>query len=304
VSWAYVVFGVVVYFFLQGASLENFLYFGDAFTGTKTIALTENYRSGQTILDAAHSLIKVDEGPAKELRVPLTAKAVEHAVVELRGFTHQAVEDSWVVERVQELITEGAREEGIIIILRTNREVEAYAGALRKAGIPAHASADGDILGHPITNAVRTLIDAVVRPGSNETLFRVLHGSYWGIPANDLVRIVSARSFNQSLAQIIESRDILESLGVEHIDNVLRVPEVINEARKQESVEAPHRVLEYLLNEDQAGAARILEENQTTLRIGNAQPALGRLAALRRYLTYVGQQLGVSRGYLGKHPTW
>jgi DNA helicase-2/ATP-dependent DNA helicase PcrA len=40
----------------QGASLENFLYFTEQFKGTKVITLTENYRSGQAVLDAAQSL--------------------------------------------------------------------------------------------------------------------------------------------------------------------------------------------------------------------------------------------------------
>jgi DNA helicase-2/ATP-dependent DNA helicase PcrA len=61
----------------QGASLENFLYFTQQFPGTKVISLTSNYRSGQPILDAAHSLVEVaEDGPLKDLRVPLEAKAV------------------------------------------------------------------------------------------------------------------------------------------------------------------------------------------------------------------------------------
>jgi len=57
----------------QGASLENFLYFEDMFPNTQRISLTENYRSGQTILDAAHSLIAVEDGV-----VDIGAQAVGH----------------------------------------------------------------------------------------------------------------------------------------------------------------------------------------------------------------------------------
>jgi len=41
----------------QGASLENFLYFQKKYKGARVIELVENYRSTQTILDAAYSIM-------------------------------------------------------------------------------------------------------------------------------------------------------------------------------------------------------------------------------------------------------
>ncbi len=41
----------------QGASLENFLYFQKKYKGARVIILEDNYRSTQTILDAAHSVM-------------------------------------------------------------------------------------------------------------------------------------------------------------------------------------------------------------------------------------------------------
>ena len=41
----------------QGASLENFLYFKKKFPSAREIILEENYRSTQTILDAAHNVM-------------------------------------------------------------------------------------------------------------------------------------------------------------------------------------------------------------------------------------------------------
>lgn len=231
----------------QGASLENFLYFEDIFRNTKRISLTENYRSGQVILDAAHSLVAVQDGPLSLLRVPLTAMAAGESGVERRDFSHQAVEDSWVVQNIALQLEDGVPPEEIAVIVRTNKEVERFASLLRKEGIAAEASADGDILDHPITHAVLSLIEAVVSSHDEMPLFSLIHGAYWKIGTNDLIRIARARSYGNSLNAILSSKQTLLELGVEHQEEALNVVATLEEARRREVSEAPHRVLEFLL---------------------------------------------------------
>ncbi len=233
----------------QGASLENFLYFTEQFKGTKVISLTENYRSGQPILDVAHSLVEVEDGPLKDLRIPLVAKAVKKAEVIRRDFSHQAVEDTWLVESVQENIKKGIKANEIAVIVRTNREVEAVSTLLRKSGLAVTASADGDILRHPITQAVQGLINAVITDKSTVALFTVLHGAYWGIGTNDLLKVLAAQSYARPLWQILHDKEVLQEIGVADVPSVLNVARVLEEARKREVHEAPHRVLEYVLQE-------------------------------------------------------
>jgi len=231
----------------QGASLENFFFFTERFKGTKVITLTENYRSGQTILDAAHSLIKVASGHLHALRIPLLAKAVDASVLTRRSFSHQAVEDEWVMEAVQSEIRRGTPAHEVAVIVRTNREVEIFASVLRKAGLAVTASADGDILRHPVTQAIRSLIDAVIADKSEQALFNVLHGAYWGIPTDDLLRLLSARSYTQSLNSLFSSETTLRDLGITEPERLCKVQAVLIEARAREVHEAPQRVLEYVL---------------------------------------------------------
>ena len=234
----------------QGASLENFLYFTEQFPGTTVISLTSNYRSGQPILDAAHSLVEVAEpGPLKDLRVPLTAQAVAGASVTQRTFVHQAVEDTWLSNQIQLQVTAGTELKEIAVIVRTNKEVETVSALLRKAGFPVTASADGDILQHPITQAVQSLINAVITEKNEQALFAVLHGAYWGISVSDLVKVLSARSYDVSLWSILTDVKVLESLQVDDIPSLQKVVMVIEAAREKEVHEAPHRVLEFVLQQ-------------------------------------------------------
>ncbi len=236
-------------FRFQGASLENFLYFGDMFKGTKTISLTKNYRSGQMILDASHSLIGVEQGPLKNLRIPLSSELVSNSQVTQRCFSHQAVEDGWLVSKIKNEIKKGVAPDEIAIIVKTNREVESFALLLRKEGIAVTASADGDILKHPITHTIQVLMKAVIFDQDESALFALLHGAYWSISINDLIKITSARNYKCTLIEILCDKHKLKELGLDDIDAAHRVYTVLQEARKREVHEAPHRVLEFLLQE-------------------------------------------------------
>jgi len=232
----------------QGASLENFLYFKDVFSDTEVISLTENYRSGQSILDAAHSLVEVEEGPLKELRVPLSSNT-EEAHIMRQSFVHQVIEDEYIADAIEKKIQAGTASEEIAVIVRTNKEVERFALALRRKGIAVSPSSDGDILSHPVTQTVATLIQAVTHPGDAEALRSVLHGAYWGLTTEDIFRILSGVRYDRPLATILSKETALKNLGVEHIEQALRIMTVFEEARKREIKEGPHRVLEYVLKE-------------------------------------------------------
>ncbi|MEZ4195200.1 MAG: ATP-dependent helicase [Candidatus Paceibacterota bacterium] len=233
-------------FRFQGASLENFLYFMDLFPTTTKIVLTENYRSGQTILDAAHSLVRVEDDLLSSMRVPLEASLVKESLVCRRDFSHEAVEDDWLVKAIGEKLSNGTKPEEIAVIVRTNREVELLAERLQQKNIPVFASADGDILDHPITESVQALIDFVLSDVSEEAIFKVLHGAYWGLPTSDLIRIASARSFERSLTSILTDRQVLTEIGVVEVDKALTIMTVQSKAREMEVYAAPHRVFRIL----------------------------------------------------------
>ena len=233
----------------QGASLGNFLYFEDRFSDTTVIDLTDNYRSGQPILDAAQEIIQTDDETLQKLRVPLTAKAVSNASVVVQSFPHHVAEEQWLVDTVQRSIAEGVPPAEIAVMVRTNQTVEQVAHLLRAAGIAVTASADGDINQHPITEQVRSLIRAVTRPHDQMALATVLHAPYWGITAADTQRIFAARSYQRPLIEIISEPALLEEAGVKQPEKVLHVAAVLADVRNKNASLLPHRTLEVLLHD-------------------------------------------------------
>ena len=284
----------------QGASLENFLYFEEKFTNAKTIALTENYRSGQSVLDSAHSLVAVESGPLKDLRVPLTAASVEQATVETATFSHQAVEDDWLVETIMSSLESGTVPDEIAVIVRTNREVEALAARLRDAGVTVAASADGDILEHPYTHSILDLLRTVAEPTNDTALFRVLHGAYWGLKIEDMMALVSARRYDRSLQTLLsEARDSNE-LGLQQPEKVAMIHDVIIAARTETGAVAPQRVLEQLLEAsgfltwvaaiDSLSGARVIrrlyDEIQAAVQAGSVETVTDIVAMLENHQQY------------------
>jgi DNA helicase II / ATP-dependent DNA helicase PcrA len=231
----------------QGASLENFLYFTDAFPNTTQITLTENYRSQQGILDVAQALITVADKSLMALRTPLQAAQSGQAQVSVRQFSHQAVEDDWLLEAIKAELAKGVPAHEIAVIVRTNKEVEAMAARVRQAGIQVAPSADGDILEHRITGVVEALLRCVRIEANEAAVFSVLHGAYWGLSMDDVVRIAAKRSYDTSLMSILSNAELLETIGVKHIDAALRIPALFEEARAREVSEPPHRVLQFLI---------------------------------------------------------
>ncbi|MEY2664918.1 MAG: hypothetical protein RLZZ480_23 [Candidatus Parcubacteria bacterium] len=233
----------------QGASLDNFLYFENTFGKTTTISLTENYRSGQVILNAAHDLIKTDDEALSKLRVPLTAKAVNESVVSHFEFPHEAIEDSFVVSEIEKSISEGTVPDEIAVIVRTNREVEQFATLLRKRGVAVAPSADSDILEHPATEAVLKLLRAIVAPTEDAYLVQLIHEPYWQVAVGDLAKLLRAYNRTTPLSQLLRDEEKLRGCGIAEIESVCRVAKCIDSVRERSVTMSPHRLLEAALDE-------------------------------------------------------
>jgi DNA helicase-2/ATP-dependent DNA helicase PcrA len=229
----------------QGASLENFLYFEDRFPGTVTISLTQNYRSGQPILDTAHQLIAVPGGPLAALRLPLTAAAVpaDTTQVTLLSYPHQAVEDAALIETVQEALKQGVPGNEIAVIVRTNQAVEHLTALFRHAGISVAPSADTDILHHPITAHIEALVRAIVYPHDEAALTTVLLGPYWGISPVDAASILAAQRHDRPLRTLLFTPTVRDSLTLQAPEALAHLVASITTAREEALSLRPQQVL-------------------------------------------------------------
>jgi DNA helicase-2/ATP-dependent DNA helicase PcrA len=284
----------------QGASLENFLKFTDVFPTTKTISLTQNYRSGQCILDAAHDLVAVEDGPLHDLRIPLEAAAVTEATVSSHVFHHQAVEDDWLVQSVQEALLSGTPANEVAVIVRTNREVEHVAGLLRGRGVSVAASADGDILAHPITQAVETLLSVVMNAADSVALSRLLLAPYWTITQTDRARLLAAQRHDRMLVTLLSDAAARSDLDLTDDAAITKLWQTIVDAQAVSTTQPPHRVLQqllkqsglldYLITHDPIEGVRVVrrlyDEVESLVRHGGVATVADVAAALKTRRSY------------------
>lgn len=210
-------------FRFQGASLDSFAYFHTRFPKAKLIRLTESYRSGSAILDAAHSLMR---GSIPEERHPkLESKVAQpsQAVLEARAFTTEENENAWVVSEVQSRIAEGVPPGDIAIMFRTNADAAPISRALAQKGILHVLDSKSDIFDtHAIAQLV-TYLRLCTHIGSDEYMAHVLHFPWVGVETHDAYKVfLHGQKKRMPYVEVVSSEAELREAKVRDTETVLR----------------------------------------------------------------------------------
>ena len=117
----------------RGATIENILNFEKNFKGAKTIRLEQNYRSTQTILDAANAVIQNNLG-----RKGKTLWTENEKGDKIKSHTAYSEHDEaeYIAEAIQDLVAKGAKYSDIAVLYRMNSQSNIIEKVLIKCGIP------------------------------------------------------------------------------------------------------------------------------------------------------------------------
>lgn len=119
----------------RGANVKYLLDFDKVFPGTKTIMMTENYRSTPQIVAAANSLISNNKFRMEKDLVPTLPDG--RKVVCHHGKTIEA-EAEWIRAKAQELIGQGIAPGDIAVLYRAHYITRGLEEAFLKAKLPYH----------------------------------------------------------------------------------------------------------------------------------------------------------------------
>jgi DNA helicase-2/ATP-dependent DNA helicase PcrA len=171
----------------QGASIENFLTFAERFEDTKIIHLTDNYRSSQPLLDAAHSLITHNTSQGRE-HVPLVAAStINHENLAAHTFDSYQDELWFLVDDVAKKIESGTAPQEIAIIYIENKFLEGIQEVLEKKGIAYTVSSKHSLFGDPVMKKLIILLHAAAEPLANEILGEALLLDVLGLDPFDVI---------------------------------------------------------------------------------------------------------------------
>jgi DNA helicase-2/ATP-dependent DNA helicase PcrA len=103
----------------RGADIRNILTFEDEFPDAKVVKLEQNYRSTQTILDAANSIISGNRGRKEKL---LWSDLGPGDPIHVRELDDEHAEARFVTGEIQRLVDEGLSRREIAVFYRTNAQ--------------------------------------------------------------------------------------------------------------------------------------------------------------------------------------
>jgi DNA helicase-2/ATP-dependent DNA helicase PcrA len=199
----------------QGASVQNFLRFRNAWPDMKLINLKDNYRSHQSILDASHSMIEANyrDGEYKELRTKLISGAKTYKVRPIdivTGMNNISIEN-YLVEQLKSIMKN--KDETVAIITRTNRELENILRILESNNIKASAVRNIDIFKHPLAVIYFNLLDFLIDPTNLEALSKTLVAGLWDLSFEDmivLIRTLRSKTFSDHESSIARQENSYE----------------------------------------------------------------------------------------------
>lgn len=217
----------------QGASLENFLYFKRRFPHARVVTLTQNYRSHQNILDAAHGVI--GETPVADIPRPkLVAEMKDSQKIEIVSAPHEADETEWIIGQIEEEITRGVSPSEIAILVRRNKDMDAFVEILRRKRIPYTVAAERSALSEPLVMELVMLIRAIVEPENDEAVSHALLLPGFGISSTDLVKLFGGHKKSHGTIFELLSREKLRDIGVDDTESLLRVRALIEQFSLEE----------------------------------------------------------------------
>lgn len=156
----------------QGASLENFWYFQRLYPKARLITLTQNYRSHQKILDAAHTLI-LNNPILSEVPRSLRTIIKSGPKIKIAELDSRENERNFIAQEVKKRIATGAPAASIAILTRENKDIEPMERTLVMVGVPAARFSGADALAHIRIDAFLQFLQAILEP-SDDFLAKIL----------------------------------------------------------------------------------------------------------------------------------
>ncbi|MBU2220874.1 ATP-dependent helicase [Patescibacteria group bacterium] len=265
----------------QGADLDNVHYFRQRYADTKIIALVENYRSTQTILDSALSLI--EKSPDTRLsRAALYARAAHTPKpISVAVCPSPEAEIALLARGIREAIAEGVAPGDIAVLVRRNRDVSEIAEALIKRDISVSAKGEGNALHNQHVLALLRLLLAIAEP-RDEHLSGVLTLPAFPLSAADAWRVMYyAKKERKPVFEVLRSSEDLTAAKISSVDNAEALGTLIEELAREASIERPAVVAEHALI--RSGILKtILESPQQSEGLGAVRSLLSLFEDLAR----------------------
>src|SRR2546421_4159436 len=195
----------------RGADIRNILEFEDDFVDAHVVRLEQNYRSTQTILDAANAVIANNRG--RKLK-NLWTDLGQGDPIKIRELEDEHAEARFVTGEIQRLLDEGGARSDIAVFYRTNAQSRVLEDMLTRADMAYQVVGGTKFYERAeIKDAIAYLI-ALVNPQDAGAFTRIVNSPRRGIGSTSLSRVLSfANTTGASIWYAASDPDQVPGLG-------------------------------------------------------------------------------------------
>lgn len=249
----------------RGANIQNILNFEKEFPGAKVIKLEQNYRSTQTILNAANAVIANNRGRKGK---NLWTQNGEGNLIDLYRGDNEYDEAEFIASRIKEAVQKGSSYADFAILYRTNIQSRVIETTLSGHGIAYRVLAGLRFYDRKEIKDALAYLRLVQNPHDNISLIRVVNEPSRKIGATSLEKIAACA--NRKGVSMFTM--MAEATGEPDLVRVAeRAKEFVSIIQKIQSLsegKTPAEIIEITLNESGYRAMYEMDdtvENQTRL---------------------------------------
>jgi len=172
----------------RGADIRNILEFEDTFPDAHVVKLEQNYRSTQTILDAANAVIRNNRGQKPK---SLWTELGQGDPIKIRELEDEHAEARFVTGEVQRLLDEGVSRAEVAVFYRTNAQSRVLQDTLVRGDIPYQVIGGTKFYERAeIKDAIAYLI-TLVNPQDAGAFTRIVNAPRRGIGSTSMSRVLA-----------------------------------------------------------------------------------------------------------------
>jgi len=244
----------------RGSDYKMILRFEEDFPGAAVFKLEENYRSTQTILDAANALVENNKTRAKK---KLFTKRAEGDPIVAFPATTERDEARYVTERIKSLVRDGSAYRDFLILYRTNAQSRVFEEALIADGIPYRVVGGVGFYQRAEIKDVVAYLRYIANPSDSIAFKRIINVPRRGIGQQTLAALVSAANAEgKALGEAAADTDILRKAVPKKLKELERFAELVANLRANAGRQRVSDLLVAVMEE--SGYVRELQSEETS----------------------------------------
>jgi DNA helicase II / ATP-dependent DNA helicase PcrA len=258
----------------RNADIRNILEFERDFPDASVVLLEQNYRSTQTILDAANALIANNRSQKPKHLWTDASRGEKLMIAELDD---EHAEARYVAAEIERLADEGTPRDQIAVFYRVNAQSRVLEDTLVRFELPYQVIGGTKFYERAEIKDAVAYLSLLINPADAISFARIVNSPRRGIGQRTEARLLShANTIGEDIWNVVTNADAVPGLGAAALKAVRRFGETMAELRRRAAEASVAELLEATLRE--SGYIEALEAERTVEaegRIENLEELVG-----------------------------